>query len=141
MLARIVCFAGIIPYTALLSPPPHPRLRRSSPAPVGGGSSRDIPSKGASTGKASPDHASAGIIPHTVPWGISRGEGLGEGTPSPAKRTMLALPQGSRAGAGVLVARARAGRGRGEATLISRFAGISPCTALLSPTPPHRKGQ
>ncbi len=34
---------------------------------------------------------SAGIIPHTVPWEISPGEGLGEGTPSPAKRTILAL--------------------------------------------------
>ena len=50
----IVRFTGISPYTALLSPPPHPRLRRSSPARWGGGSSRDIPSKGASTGKAGP---------------------------------------------------------------------------------------
>ena len=43
-----MCSTGILPYTALLSPPPRPRLRRSSPAPVGGGSSRDI------TGKACP---------------------------------------------------------------------------------------
>ncbi len=56
----------------------------------------------------------AGILPCTVPWGISPGEGLGEGTPSPAKRTMLALPQGSRAGAGVLVARALRGAQAGE---------------------------
>ena len=54
----------------------------------------------------------AGIIPSTGPWETSRGVGFGEGTPSPAKRTILALPQGSRAGAGVLVARARAGRTR-----------------------------
>jgi len=82
-----------------------------------------------------PDHASADILPHTAPWGISPGEGLGEGTPSPAKRTILALPQGSRAGAGVLVARARAGRKPGEATLIPPFFHTIPCTALLSPPP------
>ncbi len=64
----------------------------------------------------------AGIIPSTGPWETSRGVGFGEGTPSPAKRTILALPQGSRAGAGVLVARARAGRTRRSRPSLRRLA-------------------
>ena len=127
---------GISPYTALLSPPPRPRLRRSSPAPVGGGSSRDISGK-AGQGRR-PRRCPSPASSHTPDRGdITRG-GAGEGTPSPSKRTIQSLHRGSRPGAGVLVARARQGRnrrsaGRGEATLIVRFTGISPYPALLFP--------
>ena len=69
---------------------------------------------------------------------ISPGEGLGEGTPSPAKRTTLALPQGSRAGAGVLVARARAGRNQGcqSQTYVSPASRHAPLSS-----PPPRTGR
>ena len=77
----------------------------------GGGQCRRYPRKGRPGMLARPCLRRHPPIPRTER--ISPGEGLGEGTPSPAKRTTLALPQGSRAGAGVLVARARAGRNQG----------------------------
>ena len=74
--ALILSLPGISSCTILLSPPPRPRLRRSSPAPKERGSSRDI------SGKAGPGCrprvcSFAGIIPYTGPWGYHRGRGRG----------------------------------------------------------------
>ena len=106
----------------------------SLPHPTGRGSSRDIPGKAGQGCR--PRSCPSPALSHAPYRGdITRG-GVGEGTPSPAKRTIPALLQGSRAGAGVLVARVRAGRKPGVGTPIVRFTGISSYTALLSP-PPH----
>ena len=51
----------------------------------------------------------------------------GEGTPSPPKRTIPALPGGPRAGAGALVVMARVGRKPGVPAQILFLAGIIPC--------------
>ena len=83
---------------------------------------------------AGPDSALPPHHPVHRTVGISPGEGLGEGTPSPAKRTILALSRGSRAGAGVLVARAGVGRGRGEVasyTALPHLTRRRPCVSLL----------
>ncbi len=86
-IALIIRFVSISPYTALLSPtPPAPSALLPRP---GGGSSRDIPGK-AGLGRqprSRPSPASS----HTPDRGdIARG-GAGEGTLSPAKRTIPAL--------------------------------------------------
>ncbi len=90
-------------------PIPHPRRRQCRYSP--GSRPRSRPSPASSH---APDRGD-----------ITRG-GAGEGTPSPPKRTILALPRGSRAGSGALVVRAREGRKPGKA---------NQNTAFLSPTP------
>ncbi len=81
---------------------------------------------------SSPDYALPRHLPmHRAVGDITRG-GAGEGTPSPSRRTILALPQGPRAGAGAFVERARKGRKPGEANT----------DTLSSPPPrPHGRGQ
>ncbi len=74
-------------------------------------------------------------IPYTVPWEISPGEGLGEGTPSPAKRTVLALRRAPAQERGFTWQEPGQGAAGGVGP-IPPSAGISPCTVLISP-PPH----
>ena len=59
--------------------------------------------------------------------GITRG-GAGEGTPSPPKRTIPALPQSPRAGAGDVAEIARVGRKPRVPAPIPPFPGVIPCT-------------
>ena len=82
-------FAGISPYTALLSPHPA-RAGRALLPRLGAGAvvaiSPEWPARG-----GEPDSALHRHHPIHRTVGISPGVGLGEGTPSPAKRTILAL--------------------------------------------------
>jgi len=90
--AQIVRFAGISPYTLLPSPPPRPRLRRSSPSPMGGRSAGDIPRK-AGPG-AGPDYALPPHHPmHRTEGDIAWGRGPGRGTPLPADKNHIDPPK------------------------------------------------
>ena len=93
--------------------PPRPAPAVRSPPPRGG-SAGDIPGKAGR--RKQPRLCPSPASPHTPDrGGITRG-GAGEGTPSPSKRTILALPKVPRPGAGALVVREREGRKPGEAT-------------------------
>ena len=116
----------------------HLAMHRSplSPAPVGGGSSRDIPGK-AGLGRRSRVCLSPASS-HTPDRGdITRGGDRG-GNPLPGKENhtgpSIRLPRRS----GVLGARARGGRRPGVPVPNMHSAGISSCTALLSPPPRPR---
>ena len=112
---------------------PTPPALRAPPPPPGGGSAGDIPGK-AGPG-CRPQLCPSPALSHAPDRGDIIWGGAGEGTPSPSKRTILALPQGSRAGSGAIVVMAREGRSRGAGPNV-RFAG--PYTALPSPPPRPR---
>ena len=129
-----------------LPPRPAPAVR-SSPPP-GRGSAGDIPGKAGR--RKQPRLCPSPASPHTPDrGGITRG-GAGEGTPSPSKRTILALPKVPRPGAGALVVREREGRKPGEATQNTIFHRYLPihCSHVPHPSrasgallPPSRRGQ
>ena len=131
-------------HTSLLTPTP-PAPSALLPRPRGGGSSRDTPRKGTSTGKASPGRRTRfrpPPAPSHTPYrgGYRLGRGPGR-EPPPRQREPYrpshrapAQERGSRGESPDGVQPEK--RNRGEATLISRFAGISPYIALLTPTPP-----
>ncbi len=125
--------SNITPCIVLLTPPPRPRLRRSSPAPVGGGSSRDIPRKGTSTGKACPGcrpRFRPSPTPSHTPYrgDITRGGARG-GNPLPADENHIGPPTGLPR---------RSGGSRGKSLGGVRPGGGDPYTALLSPPPRPR---
>ena len=127
--------------------PPRPAPAVRSPPPRGG-SAGDIPGKAGR--RKQPRLCPSPASPHTPDrGGITRG-GAGEGTPSPSKRTILALPKVPRPGAGALVVREREGRKPGEATQNTIFHRYLPihCSHVPHPSrasgallPPSRRGQ
>ena len=132
---------GNLIHRSPISPTP-PAPSALLPRPRGRGQCRRYPGKDAA-GESQPRSYSPLVsLPYTGPWWISPGGGdRGGAPPSPLKRTILTIPQGSRTGAGAIVVMPRKGHSRGNNS-IHRSPISSPPPAPLALLPrPRGRGQ